>query len=216
MLTDIILFAAIAGFIAWRLKSVLGKRIGHEIPPPEIRREPIAQQEKIIHLPGHREEEQEVIAPPSPQELGDPQFAKTVMAMQALDRQFSAKKFLQGARTAFEMVLEALNKTDKKTLRMLVSEEVYQDFSSVMEHQGEEREERTLVSLEDARITEAQLKGTVATLTVSFVSEQIVVVRSRDGTIVRGDPGKIDKVLDQWTFERNLSSSNPNWKLVAA
>jgi len=106
---------------------------------------------------------------------------------------------------------------DKETLRPLLSDEVYENFSGAIEarYKAGETMEMTLVGIREADVLEANMDGRVAFVTVKFVTEQIEVIRDKDGEPVSGDPSKVTTVTDIWTFARNTRSRNPNWTLVA-
>jgi predicted lipid-binding transport protein (Tim44 family) len=78
-----------------------------------------------------------------------------------------------------------------------------------------QRLETTLVGLDAVDILEADLRDREAIVTLSFKSEQVNVVRDKDGEPVDGDPARVDKVTDIWTFSRNTRSRDPNWTLIA-
>jgi predicted lipid-binding transport protein (Tim44 family) len=99
----------------------------------------------------------------------------------------------------------------------LLSREVYEGFEAAIrerENKGETIESK-FVSLDNAEITGAELRGNTAQVTVRFVSQLISVTRDRNGNVVEGSPDKITEVTDVWTFARDLTSRDPNWKLVA-
>jgi predicted lipid-binding transport protein (Tim44 family) len=226
-----IIFLALAVFIFLRLRSVLGQRTGRERPPydPYSAREPVrpaAANDKVVTLPTRPAE----VAPklgdeeaPAPAErwagiaaAGSP-VALGLDALAAGDRNFDAAHFLTGARAAYEMVVTAFAEGDRKTLKNLLSPEVYEGFDTAIrerETQGQTAETK-FVSIDKADITGAELRGRVAQVTIRFLSQIISVKRDRAGTVIEGAPEKVTEVTDVWTFARDLSSRDPNWKLVA-
>ena len=123
----------------------------------------------------------------------------------------------RGAKIAFEMVITAFAGGDTKTLRPLLSNDVFEDFSGAIKARLDKKEnlESTLVGISEADIIEAELQGKTAFVTIKFVSEQINVTRDAEGEVVDGDPGGVATVTDIWTFARNTRSRDPNWTLVA-
>lgn len=224
---DIILFAAIAGFFVLRLRSVLGKRTGHEKPP---RYDPFgkrkgeqaeAEDEKVIPLPDRTAptggEEAAVAAQGA--EGGEPMspLAAGLTQIKLADKDFGEDAFLTGARAAFDMVITAFAQGDAKALRPLLSNDVYDDFAGAIEERRKAGQilESTLVGITEAAIVEAEQQGRTAFVTIKFVSEQVNVVRDKDGNVIEGDPNQVAKVTDIWTFARNTRSRDPNWTLVA-
>ncbi len=230
---DIILFAAIAAFFVLRLRGVLGKRTGHDkrnadpFGPRETTEEG---DDKVIPLPDHSksaraeetEEDAEEDAEETAEEAAEAEAATTPLAaglhqVKRADKSFDADEFVDGARTAFEWVIDAFAQGDAKTLRPLLSNDVYGDFSGAIEERENAGQvlETTLVGITEAVIIEAELQGRTAFVTIKFVSEQVNVVRDSDGEVVEGDPSHVTKITDIWTFARNTRSRDPDWTLVA-
>ena len=226
---DIIIFAAIAAFLVLRLRGVLGKRTGHERPPgyDPFRKDKTegeeSAQDKVIPLPDRNaqsevptaEELEEAIAAEGA-EPGSP-VAAGLTQIKMADRGFESPAFVQGARAAFEMVVAAFAQGDTRTLRPLLSNDVYDDFAGAIKtrEDADETLETTLVGISDAEIIEAELQGKTAFVTVKFVSEQVNVTRDSDGKVVDGDESHVSTITDIWTFARNTRSRDPNWTLVA-
>jgi predicted lipid-binding transport protein (Tim44 family) len=228
---DIILFAMIAAFLVLRLRSVLGRRTGHERPPfdPYTRPEgPAAEagakgakgQDKVVPLPkrggksaGEAEQPDRwkgIAKPGSP-------LARTLSQIADLDPRFDPRRFIEGAKAAYEMIVTAFAAGDRRTLEPLLGREVYDGFLEAIaarESRGE-TVESNFIGIEKAEILDATLKGTTAQLTIKFVSELISITRSKSGEPVEGDSNAVRQVTDIWTFSRDLPSPDPNWKLVA-
>ncbi len=214
---DIVILAMIAAFLVFRLRSVLGKRTGHERPPhnPYGGREEAAgtsqearDDENVVALPGRE---------PADDIPDDTPAAEGLRSIREADSGFSVGEFTEGARMAFEMVVTSFANGDRETLRPLLSDEVYENFAGAIdarENAGETME-MTLVGIREAEVLEASMDGRVAFVTVKFVTEQIEVVRDRAGEVTSGDATKVSTVTDIWTFARNTRSRNPNWTLVA-
>jgi predicted lipid-binding transport protein (Tim44 family) len=226
-----IIFLALAVFIFLRLRSVLGQRTGRERPPydPYAAREPVRPApEKVVALPNRAPEAASVkpaepAEPATPSErwkgvaaLGSP-LAGGLDAIIAGDPNFDHKHFLTGARAAYEMIVNAFAEGDRRTLKNLLSREVYDGFETAIterEKRGETVESR-FVSIDNAEITAAELRQRTAQLTVRFQSKLVSVTRDKSGSVIDGNADKVTDVTDVWTFARDLSSRDPNWKLVA-
>lgn len=224
-LFDIIILAVIAAFFILRLRNVLGKRTGHQdkLDPFAGRRD----DGKIVNLPDRRQ------APAENQDEGDGQetanlgradlpkdttpLAAGLSQITAADPSFSAKAFEQGARMAFEMIVNAYARGDLKTLRPLLSNEVFEEFAGAVRQREAAGEtlETTFVGIREAEVSEAEMQGKTAFVTVRFVSEQTNVTRDKAGAVIAGDPTQVDVITDLWTFARNTRSRDPNWTLVA-
>ena len=141
------------------------------------------------------------------------------------DPAFDPESFLRGARQAYEMIVTAFAEGNRKMLRSLLSEEVYQSFEQAIserEARGEQIDQ-SFVGINKADIIESEVKEekgrAFANVTVRFVSQLISATRDRAGAILRGDPQKVMDVTDVWTFQRDITNArareNPNWELVA-
>lgn len=225
---DILLFAAIAGFFVLRLRGVLGKRTGHDKRPADPfgsreKAEDETEDDKVISLPDRSKsagaEEGVEAAPDTAEEeaAATTPLAAGLIQVTRADNSFDPDGFVDGARTAFEWVIDAFAQGDAKTLRPLLSNDVYGDFSGAIEEREAAGQvlETTLVGITDAQIIEAELQGRTAFVTIKFVSEQVNVVRDSDGEVVEGDPNHVTKITDIWTFARNTRSRDPDWTLVA-
>ena len=223
-----IIFLALAVFIFLRLRSVLGQRTGRERPPydPYSAREAArtSTNDNVVTLPPRPADA--AVKPAAEAEpvdrwkgIAEPGSAAAVGldAVLAQDPTFDPKHFLTGARAAYEMIVTAYAQGDRRTLKNLLSKEVYDGFEAVIkerETRGEKAETR-FVSIDKADIVGAEVKGKTAQVTVRFVSQLVSVTRDRDGNVIEGSPDKVTDVTDVWTFARDLSSRDPNWKLVA-
>ncbi len=220
---DIILLAMVAAFLVFRLRSVLGKRTGHERPPHD----PYARRDDAPGRPDAAEanDDDTVVSLPDRSSSPEPQSdipdgtpaTDGLKSIQAADSNFSVNEFIEGVRMAFEMIVTSFASGERDTLRPLLSDEVYENFAgAIVERAGRsETMEMTLVGIREAEVLEATMDGRVAFVTTKIVSEQIEVVRDAAGEPVSGDPTKVTTVTDIWTFARNTRSRNPNWTLVA-
>ncbi|MDZ3837686.1 MAG: Tim44/TimA family putative adaptor protein [Rhodospirillales bacterium] len=212
---DIILFALVAGFLILRLRSVLGRRDGHQGPAQDPFRPPAAKDKAeadVVRLP---ERGEPAPAPAPDQAPGSLQAGVTQIKI--ADPSFKEDEFLSGAGVAFEMILTAYVAGDSAALKPLLSPEVFANFSRSIEERAAAGDvlETTLVGVQKATIEEAYMAGRMAHVTVRFVSEQVTVTRNASGEIVEGDPERVTTVTDLWTFARDTRSPDPNWTLVA-
>jgi len=223
-----IIFLALAVFIFLRLRSVLGQRTGRERPPydPYTSAPPVRPAgENVVALPNRAPDAvaQTPAEPVEPAERwkgvaepGTP-IAGGLDAIAAAAPDFDAKHFLTGARAAYEMIVNAFAEGDRRTLKNLLSREVYDGFEAAIserEKRGETVESR-FVSIDNAEITAAELRGRNAQLTVRFQSKLVSATRDQAGNVIDGSADKVTDVTDVWTFARDVSSRDPNWKLVA-
>jgi predicted lipid-binding transport protein (Tim44 family) len=223
-----IIFLALAVFIFLRLRSVLGQRTGRERPPydPYSREPARPASEKVVSLPNRTadataQKPAEPAVPPGERwkgvaEAGSP-AAAGLDAIVAADPGFDPKAFLAGARSAYEMIVTAYAEGDRRTLRNLLSRDVLEGFEAAISEREKRNEtvENRFVSIDEAEIAGAELRGKAAQVTVRFVSQLVTATRDRQGKVVDGNPEKVAEVTDVWTFARETTSRDPNWKLVA-
>ena len=222
-----IIFLALAVFIFLRLRSVLGQRTGSERPPYDRAAPNVVQRTQdnnVVPMPG-AVIDQAPLAPsadvaPSDRwkgiaEPGTP-LAAGLDAIAAQDSSFDPRHFLSGARGAYEMIVLAFANGDRRALKDLLSSEVYDSFDAVIKdrEKHEQKTETRFVSIDKAELVGAEARDKAAQLTIRFVSQMISVTRDKTGTIVDGNPDKVADITDVWTFARDTSSRDPNWKLV--
>ncbi len=225
-----IIFLALAVFIFLRLRSVLGQRTGRERPPydPYSARDAVRTpaSDKVVALPPRPAEPaprpvETAAPPPADRWKGLAESGSSVAAgldaIAAAEPGFDAKHFITGARAAYEMIVTAFAEGDRRQLRNLLSREVYDGFeAAIAEREGRgETVETRFVSIDDATITAAELRNRTAQITVRFVSKLISATRDRSGTVIDGNAERVTDVTDVWTFARDVSSRDPNWKVVA-
>ena len=226
----IIIFAVLAIFVLYKLRSVLGTRTGNERRPPE----PVARTRgSDAGAPGKPSESNDIrmpgatATPPAarvemkPADVWGPFAAEKAWpgleAIANADPGFSAKDFLAGAGSAYEMIVVAFAAGDLSTLKNLLEKDVYESFEgSIKARQAAgHRVETTFVSLDKATIDDAQLRGPSAQVSVRFLSKLITATLDHADAVVDGAPDRTVDMVDLWTFARPISSRDPNWKLIA-
>lgn len=213
---DIVIMALVAGFILLRLRSVLGDKVGNDSPSyfqkpqaPAERAQPVVKLDD--KLKSKRGEPDPFLA-----QVKDASALEGIQAIKDKDGDFLATSFVEGAKAAFEMVFDAYAKGDRETLKFLLAADVYAEFDKALEERERSlfKEETTLVSVTAKDIPAAVLEGVMARVTVRFISEQVSVTRDEQGAIVGGDASLINTLDDEWTFERDVTSRSPNWKVI--
>ncbi len=228
---NLVLLAA-AVVVFWKLRSVLGRRTGHERKPFD----PFSSKEttekpadangsgNVVTLPGRKPADTQMDAddddrPPiweGVAERGTP-LAKTLEKIAGKDADFDPQKFLEGARMAYDMIVTAFAMGDRKALNSLLSSDVFEGFDQAIGERETRGDvvESTLVGIDKATLIDGSMKAKSASLTVKFISQIISATKDKEGHIIDGDPNKVREVTDIWTFMRDLTSRDPNWKLVA-
>ena len=212
-MTVIVILALVALFIGLRLYSVLGERTGHEQQQPIFKpADPDALVEPRVTQPS--------VNPPSAGDAGDMAFLPTagpgVRAILAADPNFDVAHFLEGAKSAYRMILEAYWKGELETMKPHVDANVAEAFAGAVAERTKEglTLDNRLVAIEQALIAEAALDGSVATVTVRFEADIAAVTRNKDGEVVAGSLSDAVQTRDLWTFRRDITAGNPNWLLV--
>ena len=211
-MTVIVILALVALFIGLRLYSVLGERTGHEQQPILKPADPDARPAPRVTQPSP--------APAAPVDSGDLAFVPTagpgVRAILAADPSFDVAKFLEGAKAAYSVILEAFWKGDVETLKTHVDDHVYEAFSGAIEQRKKEglTLDNRLVHIEQVVISEAALERGVAIVTVRFEADIAAVTRNAEGQVVAGSLSDAVQTRDLWTFRRDTGSRDPNWVLI--
>ena len=184
---DIILLAMIAGFIFLRLRGILGKKTGYE----------------------------EDISTSFPHDF-QPKKAEKKVDINSFD-DAQKKEFLKGANIAYETIITSFSSGNLKGVKQLLDKKVYEQFDEAIKARNSSGQvsETTFIGISSAEIKNHENKKGFLEVTVSFVSEIISCVKDKDNKILSGDPKKIKKVFDTWTFSKEINSTNPNWLLVS-
>ncbi len=206
---EIILIAMVAGFIVFRLYTVLGRRTGNERPPQDYR------------LPGGGESETVParVAPAAPrpvENISDP-VQSGLFEISLADRTFDKDKFLSGARAAYEMIETAFAAGDRETLRPLLGSDVYAAFDAAIfeREKAARRCNFTFVGFKEVKVLAAGLKDRIAEITLCFEAQSVSATLDISGKVVDGDDKSVRDVTDIWTFSRDVRARNPNWTLIA-
>lgn len=211
-LLGILLIAMIAGIILFRLYTVLGRRTGNE-------REP---QERLRRIGGAMPQNADNVVALADRTAAAPAQAQAdgvergLVDIKLADRTFETEHFLEGARAAYKMILEAFAARDRATLHGLLNEEVYSAFDAVMRGREERNEtaKYAFVGFKNVQIVHAELKGRAAEITMEFAVQSVSSIVDAKGTVIEGDDVARD-VTDVWTFAHQIRASDPNWTLVA-
>ena len=211
-LTVIIILALVALFIGLRLYSVLGERTGHEQQPILKPADPEAVVEPRMSAPA--------AAAPSATDPADMAFLPLagpgVRAILAADPSFDVARFLEGAKAAYRMILEAYWKGDISAVRPHVDDNVYETFESAVAQREKEglKLDNRLVAIEQTVISEAQLERSIAIVTVRFEADIAAVTRNKEGDVVAGSMSDAVQTRELWTFRRDIALRDPNWLLI--
>lgn len=216
-LFDIIFFAAFAVFIGYRLYNVLGRKdfSENQQKPAEFKgfSAPV-QQPSVIDIQAEEvvvKDENEII------EKYGVKIASEISAIKKHESSFTIDKFIKGAVKAFEIIVSSFAKGDKEALKTLLSKDLYKGFSEAIDARNTKGviEETTIVSILSSTVKDIVLNRKYAKIVVEIVSEQISLVKNKKGETIEGNPSKVHKISEVWTFGRELGSSNPGWELVA-
>jgi hypothetical protein len=223
-----LVFALLAVFVVWKLRSVLGTRTGHEQPPVDMYRRRAADEaseEGPATIPLNPLSETATSEANADDRRTqwlrlsgvEQHVVPSLEAIAGADKDFDPKTFIEGAKAAYEMIIMSFAAGNRVALRDLLSKDVYESFAGAIS----DREARgdtvdtTFVSIDRAMIDDAQLRGSTAQVTMRFQSKLITATRSSDGKIIDGSSDKVVDMSDVWTFARETSSRDPNWRLVA-
>ena len=214
MIVEIVILAMIAAFLGMRLYSVLGRRAEHEeeiIPTNRFDRGDEQSQPRPVPQQANAEN------PQAERALAGfpPAIERGLREISTADRSFALLSFLEGARSAYEIVLEAFWRGDKEELRELCDDDVYESFAAVIDEREEAgiKMDNRLIRVEDVTVYSAQLDGKIARIAVRFVSDIASVSYDKDGNLVAGSLDDAVESRDIWTFSRDIRSDDPQWLL---
>ena len=220
---DIIFFAAIAFFIFYKLNKQLGKVDEEEKKNIELK--VVAAREKIL-------EAQQVIKQQKQQssfaiEADNQASEKILNSLDVATKEIfnnilnrtniSAEFFVNGVKSAFEMILKAFASADLETLKFLLSDKIFKGFESaiIQRKLAEKTLITNLISIEKAEIISALIFENNASVAIKIVSKQINYIIDSKGQTVEGKKDEINEITDIWTFKKDINSTNPNWVISA-
>ena len=220
-----IIFMVAAVVIFLQLRNVLGRRTGNERPPFDPytagRKRPaeLNASDNVVSLPKRKGAQEAVDQYVEIDQAAAPgsELNKGMRAIRDADAGFQPKTFVDGAKMAYEMIVMAYADGDRKTLKNLLSRDVYDGFVQAISEREQrgEKIQSSFVGIDKADIVGADMKGSEAHVTMRIVSELISATRDGAGEVIDGDPETVAEVKDVWTFSRDTRSRDPNWKLVA-
>ena len=186
---DIILLGMIAGFIILRLRSILGRKTGHEskVYPTFA--------DKEFNIPKNE-------AKPAKQDLE---------SLEGKDK----KEFLRGAEIAYESILTSFANGDLIKLKSLLSPNIFSNFSDAIKSRNKDgiKSEFTFIGVKESSVEKYEKIKDNLFATVKFVAEVISVKKDKNNKIIEGNPDKIKFVTDSWKFTKNINQKGPNWYL---
>lgn len=224
-------FLVVAVVVLLRLRNVLGTRDGFE-KPPEHKDAPTnesgADEGNVVSLPNRERPVAPVNLDAQKRRLKmDSEIERLAKGDEALsaglnqiikeDASFSPKSFMDGAISAYEMVVVAFANGDRKTLKMILDKQVYEGFESAIA----EREARgetvdfTFVGFSDVKLRNAEIEDKNANVTIQYAAQVVSATKNADGELIDGDEETVVNIADEWTFSRNTKSRDPNWKLIS-
>ncbi len=210
----IVIIAAIAGVVLFRLYTVLGRRTGNERPPGEgyLRGGPVLSPREAENAAGGSTKGSLA----SPDRPSDP-VASGLFDIGLADRSFDKDHFLKGAKAAYEAILMAFAAGDRDSLKPLLSPDVFEAFEAVIKRRelAGEKASLTLVGFSEVKIIAASLKSSIAEITLAFGARLLSFTADKNGTVIEGDPKAVQDVTDVWSFTRDVRAHDPNWLLVA-
>lgn len=203
----LLFFAGVAAFVIFRLISVLGARTGHE-QQHDLEAAPQSSRARAGNSGDDAPAQEDI--PPKP-------VSTNARVLRDADPAFDEAAFLAGARSAYEMIVEAFASGDLKSIRPYLNESVYGAFKTAVADRDAAGHASDLkfVGIEHAAIIDSSVEADIMSATVEFTSNQVRVTRDREGEVVDGDPNRIDLVKDRWTFSHKRAINDPNWMLVA-
>lgn len=218
---------AVAVFVLFRLRSVLGTRTGNERAPLERRKpaEAAPAEETVVPIrprgAGNPELNDELRARKLESEIeqfakNDPELAAGLRAVAGADGTFTPKSFLEGAKQAYEMIVTAFATGDRQTLKNLLEKDVFEGFQRAIADReaAGQKVDFTFVGLPKIEISEAEYDKKNVLVTVRFHAEVVSATRDKDGNLAEGNADQVQTIADEWTFARSPKSRDPNWKVV--
>ena len=186
---DIILLAIMAGFILLRLRSTLGK--GADNMPMKARFAQTQAKEEFVKTTVNDEPKQD-------------------------ESKFNEKNFITGAEAAYEIIINAFAQSDRKTLKPLLTKDLYKSFDDVIKERSVKKitSDMTFIGIKETKVLDVNVVGSVNKVKTKFVSEIVNCLKNDKGEVIEGNPEQIKLVTDVWVFQKDLKSNDPTWYLT--
>ena len=186
---DIILLAIMAGFILLRLRSTLGK--GADNMPMKARFAQTQAKEEFVKTTVNDEPKQD-------------------------ESKFNEKTFVKGAEAAYEIIINAFAQSDRKTLKPLLTKDLYKSFDDVIKERSVKKitSDMTFIGIKETKVLDVNVVGSVHKVKTKFVSEIVNCLKNDKGEVIEGNPEQIKLVTDVWVFQKDLKSNDPTWYLT--
>ena len=210
---DILLFAIVAVLLVYRLQGILGKKGGFRTKMNKSNQKAKGNEDVDVNAVQRDDEESSDAIKP---QLGTNKIQNLIQQIHSIDSNFDQNLFLKGAGRAFEVIVSAFANGDKKKLKSLLGDSIYQSFVDLLNERIKKNHtlKTDIISLQNPEIINVSLNLNLAKITIKFTSQQINHTMRGDQKITVEDSEKIVDVVDEWTFSRDLKSQNPNWILI--
>ena len=215
---DLIFFVLVAAFLIIRLRSVLGRRTGNEKRPKDI----FMYQDTVLGSGKKKtiSEKEDIKEKSFDESLSKNKVnLKKGTALEKIyyfDQTFSTKKFLAGAKNAYQQIINSYANGEINKIKYLLGSKVFSTFSNEIKSRVKKKYtlEHTLISIKSAAVEKIYVKSSIADIVVKFVSEQVNLLKNKDGKVLKGNDEYIENHTNYWTFSKDLKSNDPNWKLI--
>ena len=200
---DILIFAVIAIFLIFRLRSILGTKDGFEKPQKTMQTE--TKKDNVINFKTKASDT-----------IHEALNGSGLKDLRKLDTSFKDEEFLNGAKAAFPLILNSFSEGDLGNLRRYVGFDLYEEFANAI-HQRDEAGEKLKINIEkvnDIQLLDAEISDGIASVTVKFDTIQTRILTDSKDVEIGDDSFSSEQIEDIWIFERDIKSKDPNWKLV--
>ena len=214
-LVQLIIFGVMALVIFMKLREVLGRRTGEEKERPSLIQEPQEREEEpsnVIPLDANRQQDWTLPR----KNMSNVDVEQKLRQFNKIDPSFDPNAFIQGAKSAYGMIMEAYAGGDTQTLKMLMRNDVYEAFEEAIQEREQKGQKllHDIVGITAARVAVVELEGTIATIGMDFDVEVLIHLTDLEGNTLEGSPQTVQSSREHWEFEKDLNDSNPNWTLI--
>lgn len=205
---EILILGCIAAAIAYKFYSMLGEDRG-------IAREDMAVQPKF-NTEQTKDNNQSDLDRTQDKALVPAALQSTYDQIVSSNPDFFIGSFLQGANIAFEMIVKAYTTGDTATLRSLTNEQTYQEFTAAIDERAvqQHRLMTTIIKIEPLTIEDLRFDNSLVDIKIRYVSEQTNILYDESNNIIEGSPNQSEQITDTWTYQRDIQSRDPNWRLI--